>query len=564
MEREVLEFDVQFIGAGPAGLAGAYHLATLIEKHNAAVAQGAPGQALPETTIAVLEKSATVGAHGISGAVMDPRGIRELMPDYRERGCPIASDVTRDDVYFLWETGQFRLPWTPPMLDNHGNHVLSLGNFVAWLAAEAEAKGVLVATEMPAARALVENGRVIGVQVGDKGVNRAGAPKPNHQPGALCHARATVLCEGPRGTLARQLEKTLGLAVGRNPQVYSTGVKELWEMPPGRVQKGRVIHTMGWPLPSHTFGGGFIYGMDDTHWAVGCVTGLDSPDPTTDPHGNLQRMKTHPLVRALLQGGRPVAYGAKAIPEAGWHAMPKLSADGLLLCGDSGGFLNGARLKGIHLAIKSGMLAAETLFDCLLAGDFSKERLASYETRVASSWAGAELRAVRNFHQNFEHGLYAGMLGTGIGMATGGRDLLLRDRAPNHAGHERMKRLRDVHPNGKPAPMKYDGALTFDKLADVYLSGTTHDEDQPVHLVVADTSVCATRCREEYGNPCQHFCPANVYEMVPDETRGAGALRLQINASNCVHCKTCDIADPYQIITWVTPEGGGGPNYKNL
>jgi electron-transferring-flavoprotein dehydrogenase len=334
-------------------------------------------------------------------------------------------------------------------------------------------------------------------------------------------------------------------------------------MPPGRVQKGRVIHTMGFPLPHETFGGGFIYGMDDTHWAVGFVTGLDAPDPASDPHLHLQRFKTHPFVRALIEGGKPVSYGAKAIPEGGYWAMPQLAADGVLLCGDSGGFLNGARLKGVHLAMKSGMLAAETLFECLLARDFSKPRLAGYAKRFESSWAHDELHAVRNFHQGFEHGLLAGMLNTGAGMFLGGRDLLLRDRVRNLAGHERMRKVADAHPAGKREAVRFDGTLTFDKLADVYLSGTSHDEDQPVHLVVADTSVCATRCRTEYGNPCQHFCPANVYEMVPDEAK-EGALKLHINASNCVHCKTCDIADPYQIITWVTPEGGGGPDYKGL
>jgi electron-transferring-flavoprotein dehydrogenase len=267
-------------------------------------------------------------------------------------------------------------------------------------------------------------------------------------------------------------------------------------------------------------------------------------------------------VRPLLEGGKPVAYGAKAIPEGGWWAMPRLAADGMLLAGDSGGFLNGARLKGIHLAIKSGMLAAETLFECLLAGDFSKERLARYEERVSASWAADELRGVRNFHQGFEGGLFAGMLSSGIQMMLGGRDLF-GDRLRSHPGHERMRKLGERYPAGKPAPQKFDGTLTFDKLADVYLSGTKHDEDQPVHLVVADTSVCATKCREEFGNPCQHFCPASVYEMVPDESK-PGALKLQINASNCVHCKTCDIADPYQIITWVTPEGGDGPDYKDL
>jgi electron-transferring-flavoprotein dehydrogenase len=562
MEREVLEFDVQFVGAGPAGLAGAIHLANLIARHDAAIAAGGAGKPLGEITIAVLEKAATVGAHGISGAVLDPRALRELIPDYREQGCPIESDVASDDVYFMWQRGQFRLPFVPPMLDNHGCHVVSLGNLVAWLATIAEAKGVLIATETPAARALVEGGRVLGVTAGDKGIDKRGEKKPNYQPGAECRAKTTVLCEGPRGTIAKSLELPLGLTAGKNAQVYSTGVKELWEMPPGRVQKGRVIHTLGYPLPSDTFGGGFIYGMNDTHWSVGFVTGLDAHDPANDPHANLQRFKTQPLVRALLEGGKPVAYGAKAIPEGGYWAMPRLAADGLLLCGDSGGFLNGARLKGIHLAMKSGMLAAETLFECLVADDFSKQRLAGYERRVAESWAARELRGVRNFHQGFDHGLLGGLINVGAGMVTGGRDWLLRDRRRNVPGHARMQKLAVAHHANGDTP-RADGRLTFDKLADVYLSGTQHDEDQPVHLLVADTSVCATKCREEFGNPCQHFCPASVYEMVPDEAK-PGAIKLHINASNCVHCKTCDIADPYQIITWVTPEGGGGPNYKSL
>jgi electron-transferring-flavoprotein dehydrogenase len=564
MEREVLEFDVQFIGAGPAGLAGAIHLADRIEAHNRAVAAGGPGSAIPETTIAVLEKSARVGAHGISGAVMDPRGMRELIPDFLERGCPISAEVTSDDVMFLWSTGQFRLPFVPPVLNNHGNYVLSLGDLVGWMAGIAEEKGVLVATETPAATPLLENGRVVGVRTGDKGINKNGEQKPTYQPGADCRAKATVLCEGPRGTIAKVLERELGLTQGRHPQVYSTGVKELWEVPAGQAKKGRVIHTMGYPLPAETFGGGFIYGMSDTLWSLGMVTGLDYRDPTTDPHGNLQKMKQHPFVRDLLKGGKPVAYGAKAIPEGGWYAMPQLSADGLLLCGDTGGFLNGGRLKGIHLAIKSGILAAETLFDCLVANDFARARLDQYTAKVDASWAGAELRSMRNFHQAFQQsGLFGGMLRSGIQMYTGGLDPL-GDHLRGQVGHERMRKLADTHPAGKAPEMKKDGALTFDKLADVFLSGTTHDEDQPVHLHVRDTSICATKCREEFGNPCQHFCPANVYEMVPDPARGPNELRLHINASNCVHCKTCDIADPYQIIDWVTPEGGGGPDYKRL
>lgn len=562
MEREVLEFDVQFVGAGPAGLAGAIHLADLVAQHDAKVAAGAPGEKLGEVSIAVLEKGRSAGAHGISGAVLDPRALDALVPGWRAQGFPAAAPVATDDVYFLRQTGQFRLPFLPPILQNHGNVIVSLGRMVEWMAGIAEQKGVLLVTETAAAEPLLENGRVAGVRTGDKGVDKHKQPKPNFQPGADCRAKATVLCEGPRGTLTRTLETTLGLTVGRNPQVYSTGVKELWEMPAGRVSPGRIVHTMGWPLPADTLGGGFLYGMDGSHWALGLVTALDSPDPVNDPHANFQRWKTHPLLRPLLEGGKPVAYGAKAIPEGGWWAMPRLAADGLLIAGDAGGFLNGARLKGIHLAILSGMLAAETLFECLLAKDFAKERLAKYEERVAHSWGADELRSVRNFHQGFDAGLYSGALSAGIQMLLGGRDLF-GDRLRSVPGHRHMRPLRERHPGGKPAPPRFDGTLTFDKLADVYLSGTKHDEDQPVHLVVTDPAVCAGKCREEFGNPCQHFCPAGVYEMVPDEAK-PGALRLQINASNCVHCKTCDIADPYQVITWVPPEGGDGPDYKDL
>ncbi len=561
MEREVLEFDVQFVGAGPAGLAGAIHLADLVARHNAAAAASGTPQ-LPEMNIAVLEKSAEVGQHGISGAVMDPRALRELMPDYAAKGCPIEADVATDDVYILFDRSEFRLPFVPPALENHGNVIVSVGELSKWLAAQAEARGVLIATETPAQLPLLDGNKLLGVRTGDKGVDKHGEKKPTYQPGADCLAKLTVLCEGPRGTIGKQLEKSLGLTTGKQPQVYATGVKELWEVPAGRAQKGRVIHTMNWPLPASTFGGGFIYGLSDSLWYVGFVTGLDAEDPTSDSHGNLQRFKTHPLVSALLEGGKPVSYGAKAIPEGGWYAMPKLYADGLLLAGDTGGFLNGGRLKGIHLAIKSGMLAAESAFECPLAGDFSAAKLAGYEKGVAESWAGAEMKSMRNFHQAFDGGLWTALPRTGFQMFTGGLDPL-GDHLAGHAGHERMKKLRDVYPSGKPAAVKADGKLTFDKLADVYLSGTMHDEDQPVHLLVADTSVCATKCREEYGNPCQHFCPAAVYEMIPDPEQ-PGALKLQINASNCVHCKTCDIADPYQIITWTTPEGGGGPNYKRL
>ena len=563
MEREVLEFDVQFVGAGPAGLAGAIHLADLVARHDAKVAAGAPGEKLGEVSIAVLEKGRSAGAHGISGAVLDPRALDALVPGWRGQGCPVAAPVASDDVYFLWESGQFRLPFLPPMLQNHGNVIVSLGRLVGWMAAIAEEKGVLLVTETAAVEPLLEDGRLAGVRTGDKGVDK------HRQRQAQLPARRRLPGEGDgavRGAArhAGQGARDLARAHGRPQPAGLLDRRQGGLGAAGRARRAPAASSTPWAgrCPTDTLGGGFLYGMDDSHWALGLVTGLDSPDPVNDPHANFQRWKTHPLLRPLLAGGKPVAYGAKAIPEGGWWAMPKLSADGLLLAGDSGGFLNGARLKGIHLAIKSGMLAAETLFECLLAKDFAKERLAKYEERVAHSWGADELRSVRNFHQGFDAGLYSGMLSAGVQMLLGGRDLF-GDRLKSAPGHERMRPLRERHPGGKPAPPKFDGTLTFDKLADVYLSGTKHDEDQPVHLVVTDPAVCAGKCREEFGNPCQHFCPASVYEMVPDEAK-PDALRLQINASNCVHCKTCDIADPYQVITWVPPEGGDGPDYKDL
>ena len=471
MEREVLEFDVQFIGAGPAGLAGAIHLSNLIERHNAAGA----GTPIPETTLAVLEKSARVGAHGLSGLVLDPRALSELMPDFRDQGCPVASEVTSDDVYMMWDSGQLRLPIVPPMLQNHGNLIASLGALTEWMAGIAESKGVLIATETPAASPLLEDQRVVGVRTGDKGIDKHGEKKATYQPGADCRAKLTVLCEGPRGTVAKALEPRLGLTEGKNPQVYATGVKELWEVPPGRVQKGRVIHTMGWPLPNDTFGGGFIYGFDDTHWAIGFVTGLDYRDPTTDPHRNLQRYKTHPLVRPLIEGGKLVSYGAKAIPEGGYWAMPKLSADGVLLCGDSGGFLNGARLKGVHLAIKSGMLAAETIYRQLKAGssDFS-----DYETAVYDSHIGKDLYESRNMKQPFAKGLVVG--GAIVNAMTVTKGKLPGGHWPTHRDAEQPL-LMTGRAKRYPKP---DGKYTFDKLSGVFLTGNATRDDAPSHIRV--------------------------------------------------------------------------------
>lgn len=560
--RDVLDVDVLFVGGGPAGLAGALRLTQLVQaKNEEAKASGAAGPG--EVSIAVLEKASEIGAHGISGCVLDPRALRELLPDYRAKGAPIEADVALDDLFYLTKGGRIRFPFLPPPLQNHGNHVISLGDLARWLGGLVEGAGAYVLPNMAAVEGLFEGDQMVGVRTGDKGIDRHGNRKPNFEAGADVRAKVTILCEGVRGSLTKRLTPRLGLEQGRAPQIYATGIKEVWQMPAGRVPKGRVIHTMGWPLDARTFGGGFVYGMDHDRWAVGFVVGLDYHDPRTDPHGLFQRFKRHPMVAALLEGGAILSYGAKAIPEGGYYSMPRLSWDGGMLCGDAAAFLNSERLKGVHLAIKSGMLAAETAFDALLAGRFDAATLGAYDRRVRASWIEGELRGVRNFHQGFERGLWMGMLDAGLQLVTGG--LGLGNRPTWKPGQARMRTLAAEGVTAIPleeTQRGYDNERTFTKVNDVYHSGTKHDEDQPAHLLVSDTTICATRCREEYGNPCQHFCPANVYEMVPDAE--PGRVKLKLNPSNCVHCKTCDIADPYQIITWVPPEGGGGPNYQRL
>jgi electron-transferring-flavoprotein dehydrogenase len=551
-EREILEVDVVFVGAGPACLAGALHLANLLEK-----------QGKTDLTIAVLEKGKDIGAHGISGAVMDPRGLRELMPDFLEQGAPVESPAKEDHVYFLTDKSSIKFPINPPFLNNHGNYIISLGKMVQWLAKKVEEKGVNVFTGFPAAQLLQEGDAVVGVRTGDKGIDRFGNRKSNYEPGIDIRAKVTVLGEGPRGSLTKQIVNQWNMH-GLNPQVYSLGVKEVWEVPGGNYEMGRVIHTMGYPLKSETFGGGFIYGMANNLVSVGFVVGLDYKDPFLDPHNEFQRFKLHPLVKQILNGGKVHSYGAKTIPEGGWYSIPKSYANGLLIIGDSASLLNGQRLKGIHLAMKSGMLAAETIDEALKVNNFSESQLKSYTDKVDQSWIKQELWKVRNFHQAYDHGLWVGMFHTGLQFVTGGRGVI--DPWKRGAGHEEMEMVKEYYddkvPDAFEIKVKEDKKTTFTKLTDVYYSGTIHEENQPVHLVVHDTDICRLRCIHEYGSPCQHFCPANVYEMV-EEKPGEG-LRLRINASNCVHCKTCDIMDPYEIITWVTPEGSGGPDYKNL
>ncbi|HUJ13814.1 MAG TPA: electron transfer flavoprotein-ubiquinone oxidoreductase [Thermoanaerobaculia bacterium] len=560
VQRETLDVDIVIVGAGPAGLAAAYQLARLIKAHNETAEKK-----IDPISIAVLEKGREIGSHAISGAVMDPRGIAELMPDWLDRGCPVESAVTDDGFWMMAEKWKFAAPLLPPPLQNHGNYVVSLGEFVRWLAPIVAAEGVDLFPEFAASRVLVENGRVVGVRTGDKGIDKNGRRKPNYEPGVDVRAKLTILAEGPRGTLTKQLAEVFDLYAGKNPQVYAVGVKEIWQLPDDRFAPGTVIHTLGWPLDAETFGGGFIYGMKDRIVDIGLVVGLDYRNPTLDPQHEFQRYKIHPSIRAILDGGKMISAGAKAIPEGGYYSMPRMYGDGFLVIGDSAGYLNGARLKGIHLGIKSGMLAAEAAYHALANENVSASQLQEYEALFENSWARDELWMQRNFHQAFEYGVFVGMLNAGLGLVTKGRGFGVIDRLEGHAGHERMVRIQryfaDEHPH-PPQKMKFDNAYTFDKVTDVYYGGVVHEENQPAHLLIRDTSVCASRCTEEYGNPCFHFCPANVYEPQPAPD-GKGRIPF-LNFTNCYHCKTCDIMDPYQVITWVPPEGGGGPEYKKL
>jgi electron-transferring-flavoprotein dehydrogenase len=512
--------------------------------------------------VAVVEKGREAGAHILSGAVLDPSALAELVPDYVAKRAPLAAEVRDERVYFLSASRAIPFPFIPPPLRNHGNSVISLSAFTKWLLAQVEAEGVDVFTGFPAREVLLDGTRVTGIRTGDRGVGKHGHQKSGFEPGVDILAKVTLFCDGVRGNVTKEVVQRLGLDQGRQAQQYAVGVKELWEIPSGRFEAGTVVHTLGYPLRQEEFGGAFIYGLPDNQISLGLVVGLDYHDPLFDPHMAFNRLKRHPLVTSLLAGGTLIRYGAKALPEGGWNTIPRPYMDGGLIAGDAGGFLNSMRLKGLHLAMRTGMLAAEAAFEAIREGDTSAAGLARYQRKIDAGPVRAELYPVRNVHQAFGHGLFAGLAFSGLSLATGGRWV---EDLHGEAGHERMQKVREYYGTARDITrasnaIVVDRVTTFDKVTNVHYSGTAHEEDQPSHLLVR-TEVCATVCGPEYGHPCTKFCPANVYEIAHDPD---GTPRLQINASNCVHCKTCDIMDPYQVITWVPPEGGGGPQYTGM
>ncbi len=545
--REAMEYDVVVVGGGPAGLSAAIRLKQL------AATQGR------EVSVCVLEKGGELGAHILSGAVMDPNAITELFPNWKELGAPLNTPVTEDRFLFLTEHKAVKTPnWLlPDCFQNHGNYIVSLANVVRWLGQQAEALGVEIFPGFPAAEILYnENGSVKGVATGNMGVDREGKPTAAFQLGMELHAKYTLFAEGARGHLGRQLMAKFDLNQGKDPQTYGIGIKELWEIDPAMHQPGLVIHTAGWPLDTSTYGGSFLYHLEGNQVAVGYVVGLSYENPYLSPFDEFQRYKTHPEIRKFFEGGKRLSYGARAIAAGGLQSLPKLSFAGGALIGCDAGFLNAPRIKGSHAAIKSGMLAADAAFDALGAAR-QHDELTAYPEAFKQSWLYTELHKARNFKPWMSKGLYTGSLMFGIDQ------VVLRGKAPwtlrhRHADHECLKPAAQCQPIAYPKP---DGKLTFDRLSSVFISNTNHAEDQPVHLTLKDASVPVNVNLATYAGPEARYCPAGVYEFVKTDQ---GADRLQINAQNCVHCKTCDIKDPTQNIVWVTPEGGGGPNYPNM
>ncbi len=537
IERDVMEYDVVTVGAGPAGLAFAIRLKQLN----------------PDISVCVIEKASTIGAHIVSGAVIETGPLDKLLPNWRDNPPPICVAATDDEFWLLSKTGGRRLP-VPPGMNNHGNVIVSLGAMCAWMAPQAEALGVEIYPGFAAAETLHDaDGQVVGVRIGDMGVAKDGSHKPGFAAGIDIRAKVTILAEGARGHLTKRLIERFKLDANSDPQGYSIGIKELWQVPEDRVTPGKIVHSFGWPADNNTYGGSFLYHLDKGRIALGYVSGLDYSDPDYKPWEAFQQWKNHPTIKPLLEGGSIVSAGARAIVTGGWQSLPTVEMPGALLIGDTAGLLNVPKVKGTHQAIRSGMLAAEHLSASALSPN-------GFDAKLRASDAMAELKKVRNIKPGFKRGLWFGMLNAAWETVTGGASpWTLKNKAD-------WSSLDKLGAHEQPKRDYVDRTLApRDRLASVYFATTEHDEDQPVHLRVRDTSVCVTRCAEEYGNPCTKFCPAGVYEIVDDVmSDGSAGKRLQINAANCVHCKTCDIKDPYQIIDWVTPEGGAGPNYQNL
>jgi electron-transferring-flavoprotein dehydrogenase len=553
-EREALEFDVLFVGGGPANLAGAVHLMNLARAENM------------EIEVGLIEKAETIGAHSLSGAVLDPKALKELIPDYREKGCPIETFQCRDRFYYLTPDGHFKMPYTPGYMHNDGCHIISLSKFCVWMAERAEALGVNIFPGFAGIEIIYESGnsRVLGVRTGDKGVSKDGSKKSNYEPGVDLLAKVSVLGEGPKGSLLREMGRKLGIFSDKMPQVYETAIKEVIEIPassPFLSSEANVLHTFGYPLGLNTKGGGFLYKMKDSRVSLGVVVGLDYEDPLLEPYEAFLKFKRNPLVADIIRGGKVLQQGAKTLSAGGYYTVPQLAVDGAVIVGDSASMLNIQRLKGIHTAMKSGMLASEAIIAALKKGEVSKGVLGEYASAVEDSWIRDELYAARNFGQALsQKGLFK-FITLGAQYLSGGRGFkdplkIVEDSSSLHTLAE-----TNAERGSASEPKDLDGILYLDKLTGVYLSGTQHEEDQPCHLQVHDLDICSTRCYEDYRNPCTRFCPGQVYEM---EIQAAGKRRLKLNPSNCLHCKTCEIKDPYANITWTCPEGGGGPKYSIL